>query len=287
MRTAAGVIAQLYRSWCKHRGGALAAELLLFSLLSFLPLLLSVAALVGALDGILGPDRAAIIEQDIQSRVVEWLGSSPQVLDLVDNVFSGASGTALTVGVLFSLYAASRGFVSLVGSLDVVFSSTNTRGWLAQRLVGIFLGVCSMVLLPVVVVTGFAGRWLATRLTDSSAAQQVLDWAMTGASAIIATCWVTTLYHLAPRRRLRWRTHLPGALVCVGATIVVTELARRWTTQFGPNPLYGAIGVTLGIVWWAYFVCCAFYVGAEVTLWHHVGRDGRVCMDQASTDTVA
>ena len=69
---------------------------------------------------------------------------------LVEDLFAGGNGGALTIGAVIALYAASRGFTAVVRALDVAYDHDHLRGWLSTRLVGLGLTVVTVLVAAVV-----------------------------------------------------------------------------------------------------------------------------------------
>jgi len=247
----------LYRSWCAHRGGALSAELALFSLLSMLPLLLSLTALLGYARSLVGVQATDSLQTWVRTQVVRVVGDRSGVLDVIDGLFETSASSTLTAGVIVTLYASSRVFSSMVGSLDVVFGCHQHRSWIGQRLAGLALALVSMMMLPLVVVATTASHIIAT------------GWAnrIVGAGGyVVAVMWVAGLYRLVPKHATTMRAQLPGALATVVMVSMLTVAFRWYLELFNGNAVFGVIGTSVSLVWFVYFASSAFFIGAEINV---------------------
>lgn len=266
----------LYHLWCSHRGGALAAELLLFGVLSALPLLLSLVALLGSIRSLIGVTAAQTLEAWTNTQVQKVLGAGTPVSEIVHDLFKAPSGRAVTLGLIVALYGASRGFTSLVGSLDVVYGSHTSRGWVNQRVTGLFLTVASSVVLTGAVLLGYASRDVAASVTSHPFLQTALNQLVNLLGYAMAAGWVATLYHIAPKSRTRWRDHVPGAVLCMLLVGILTLVFRYWLVLFSTNAVFGVLSAAISLLWWGYFSCSAFFLGAELNRYRMSRRSGEL-----------
>jgi membrane protein len=272
MRSAWRTSRELYHSWRQHHGGALASEILLFSILSLLPIALSLTAVLGALGSIVGDTAAADVRTFTETQLTRVLGSGTPVLDVVDTLFGARSTGTLTIGVLFALYAASRGFTALVGALDVIFTDTGigpeTRGWFTRRVTGVRLTISTMIVLPVSLVLAQAGRSIVKDLAANQVAGEILGWFASLVGYVIGVAWLAVLYRSAPKLKLPWRSHLYGAMFTVAFIDLLTRVFTLWLRVFDANAVFGVLGAAMSLLWWGYFVSCSVLLGAEISAVH-------------------
>jgi membrane protein len=251
-------VKEMYHRWCEHRGGALGSELLLFSILSLLPLMLSLTALLGFAEGIIGAASATHLREWVLTKTAVVIGENSPVLEIVGDLFTSSARRTLTVSALVAVYASSRAFSSMVGGLDVIYGCQRHRAWLWQRVVGLVLTVISMVLAPVVV---FATQ--AAHLVVASWAEPLVGVG----GYVVWVLWVAALYRWVPKREARFVDQLPGA---IGAVALIALLMRNfglYPVVFSSNAVFGVIGSVVYLLWFGYFASCSFYLGAELNAW--------------------
>ena len=246
---------EMYASWCEHRCGALASELLLLSLLSLLPMVLSLMALLGYANHIVGVAASAELRDWATTQVHRVIGDSPEVTKVIDSLFRNGARNTLTFGVLVTVYASSRVFTSVVGSLDVVFGCRNHRNWFTQRVAGLVLAAISMMLLPAVIVATTASQVIA---------KGWMNHLVGAAGYLIAVLWVAGLYHWVPKHTTTLRAQLPGAFMSVLLISVLMRFFRWYMVIFDANAVFGIIGTGVSLLWFGYFACCMFFFGAEL-----------------------
>ena len=261
----------LYRAWHDDRVSGLAAEIGFFALLSLFPLLLVSSATLGWLGGLVGSDLAA----DVEGQVTEWaaqlFGAEGGVTEAVQGLFDGSSTSALTVGIVATLYTASRGFAAVVRALDVAYGHENTRGWVGTQIIGILLAIgtiivgsltlAGLVIGPLLGREDFIGDGFA-----GSVLRFLWIWLRYPVAVMILVGWAATIFHVAPNRRASWRAELPGAaftaLFALLATVLFSVYLRTLSTS--TNAVFGVIGTAITLQLWLFLLAIGLVLGAEV-----------------------
>jgi len=260
----------LYRAWHDDRVSGLAAEIGFFALLSLFPLLLVFSAALGGLGSILGAD----ISDSVEAQVTEWsdaiFGVEGGVSSSLENLFDNSSTSVLTVGVLATLYTASRGFAAVVRALDVAYGHDNTRGWVGTQLVGLALAVGTIIVgsitLAGLVIGPLFGRddFLGDGLV-SSILGLLWTYLRFPVAVLVLIAWSATIYHVAPNRRAEWRAELPGGAFSALFSFVSSVLFSIYLrTLSGSNAIFGVIGTAIILQLWLYLLAIGLVLGAEV-----------------------
>ena len=252
----------------------LAGEIAYFTLLSLFPLVLLLAALLSSLDDIIGADLANDAEQAIVDGLSDVLTSEGDgLVNAVQQLFDRPSPGLLSIGLVFTLWAASRTFVAVVNALDVVHELEEQRPWLKVRLLGLALTLGTVVMVVVLLALVLIGPLLGTgqELAEDlgvdggfGTAWQLLRVPV---AAAVLISWAATIYHVVPHRahRTRWRDDLPGALLAAaGAGLVTVGFRTYLDLAGGTNAVVGAVGGVLTAVLWIYLMAIVLLLGAEL-----------------------
>ncbi len=258
--------------WSADRLGGLAAEIAFFALLGLFPLVIVLAAALGSFDNLIGAHAAGQVEDWLLERISRTFGSDNSLDSTVRDLFDGSNAGALTTGLVLSFYAASRGFVAVVGALDVAYGYKTTRGWLSTRLVGFGLTVAtvtmaSLVMLMAVVGPLFGvGGGIADRLGAGNGFVVAWDLARWPLVAVVLVVWSATVYHVAPSHRTPWRSELAGACIATVWWVVVSLGFNRYlaAASSGSNAVFGLLGGALSVMFWLYLMAMGLLVGAEI-----------------------
>lgn len=265
-------VAQVIGGWRRDRIGGLAAEIAFFGLLGFFPMVIALAGLLGSADAVIGEESAADIQAWLVRQVTEIFGSDNSLEDTVNDLFSSNNGGALTIGALLTVYAASRGFVSVVSALDLVYGRNARRGWLATRVTGfvltLFTLVVAVAVLVLIVVGPLLGEGpeLARRWGLDDWFTVLWTWFRWPVVVGLLLAWATSIYHFSPSHWSRWRRDLPGAVVAAAwwAVVSVGFQAYLGFTADGTNAIVGLLGGALSLLLWIYLMALGLLLGAEV-----------------------
>jgi len=268
--TLRGLIHYMYRHWHDDRVSGLAAEIGFFALLSLFPLLLVLSSALGWLSDILGSDLAT----DVETQLAEWtetvFGDGSSVTEAVRELFDGSSASALTFGIIATLYTASRGFAAVVRALDVAYGHHETRGWVGTQVIGLVLSVGSVIVgtltLAGLVIGPLFGR---EDFVGGGLFGDLLEWLWTWlrfpSAALVLVLWAATIMHVAPNRRASWRWELPGALFAALLWLVATALFGLYVqTLSTSNAVFGVIGTAITLQLWLFLLAIGLVLGAEL-----------------------
>jgi len=263
---------ELAHEWSRDRVGGLAAEIAFFALLGFFPAVVALAAALGSADSLIGDNTAADVETWLVEQMVDVFGGDNSLEETVRDLFDGGNGSALTVGALIAVYAASRGFIAVVKALDVAYDHEQSRGWLSTRLVGLGLTLLSVLVAAVVltmIVVGplfGEGGQLASDLGVSSAFGTVWDLLRWPVVFAVMVGWAATVYHVAPNHTSPWRSELPGALVAAlwWSTVSLGFSTYLSVASSGANAVFGFLGGAISLLFWLYLMAMGLLLGAEI-----------------------
>lgn len=215
-------------------GGPLSSSLALAAFLSLFPLLLVLIAVVGFLSS---------GNADFATTVVSDLGLQGRAAEVVEDAISTAESsrrTASVLGVIGLLWAG----LAVVGTLQHALNAawqTKGRGLLDRLVaVGWLLGAGALFLASVALGP-------ALRLTPGTARPL----------AVLVGLAVTTFlflwtYHLLGNSNVRWRVHLPGALLVASGFEILKVIGAFYVPRAiaSASALYGAIGTVFAILAW-------------------------------------
>lgn len=264
---------ELRREWVKDRVGGLAAEIAFFAVLGLFPAILVFASILGWFDSLLGEQSSADVQGWLLDGLRKVFGAENESLtETIGDLFEGGSASALTVGIVLSLYASSRGFVAVVRALDITYDHDHHRGWLSTRLVGfgltLFTVTVAVLVLTMVVVGPLLGEGgeLADDLGVGSGFVTAWDWFRWPLVIVVLMAWAATVYHVGPNHRSPWRWEIPGAILATVWWLVVSLGFRTYldAASSGSNAVFGLLGGALSLLFWLYLLAMGFLVGAEL-----------------------
>ena len=266
------VLGELRRQVSDDRVTGLAAEIAFFAILSVFPGLIMFAAALGSLELLIGgsvAEEAQRLVIDFMRRVLTEQASP--AIEVASDLFAEERGGIITVSLVASFWALTRGFTAVVRALNLAYDIEEARSWLRQRLVAALLSLGSVIvgaLMLAVFVAGpmlGGGRAIATTLGLGGAfgwVWAVLRWPLAFAFVVL---WAAAVYHFGPNRKSRLSEELPGAvLTAVLGVAASAGLSVYLRVAASTNPVLGSLGGGLILLIWLYLLNLGLLVGGEL-----------------------
>lgn len=246
----------------RNRVMGIAAEVGFWAVLSITPLLLVSASALGWIDSLFGLEVADDAHEGITTAVRDLLGIGGNAVTAVDELFDNPDPSSLTVGLLTSIYASSRGFTSLIGGLDHIIGREQRRNWLTTRVAGFsaaVLTVPALVALLVMVSIGRTGFGLPAPWSGIAA---YATWPLISLGLTGFAVW---LLHASPAQRTPILHDIPGAVVAVAIWLGGSWITARYLASGGSDVL-GILGGATGLLIWLYLMAAGILIGAQVNV---------------------
>ena len=247
--------------------GTRSSSLSYYFILALFPMLLFLVSLVGVFAG-----RTSHFRETILSAVGGLAPGSASALihNVVDQTFKSGSGIKVAFGIIGALWAASGGMSAVVGSLNVIYQTPETRPWWKQKVtvIGLTLALAGLILaaLTMVLYGGLIGGALANHIGLGSAfrlAWRVLEWPVAIAAMLFS---YSVVYYFGPNLEERqWYWVTPGAAVGVAIWLLASLGFRIYLHFFNTyTATYGSLGAVIILLLWLYITGFAILVGGEV-----------------------
>jgi membrane protein len=204
----------------------------------------------------------------------------PAAMELIDkhvgNLVGQTRPRLLTVGLLVTLYSASRGVDAVRKALNLAYRVKETRPFWRTELIafGVTLGGAALVLvgITVLILGGSGGLWLARHLGFTTVYIAVWGWLRWPVTVMAIVSCAALAYHFLPNvshAEHRFRFISPGTLTGTGAWLLATVAFAEYAAHFGGyNVTYGSIGGVIALMTWFYISAFIFLMGGEVNaLW--------------------
>lgn len=190
---------------------------------------------------------------------------------------SGGLSIGVVVGLLFTLWSASRGVAALITALNIAYEEKEKRGYIRLALVSVALTVGAILFLIVtlaVVVVVPAILNLIPLGPVWAWAVSLVRWPIL-AVAILAV--LAVLYRYAPSRaEPKWRWVTWGSLAAGGLWLLGSIGFSIYVSNFGNyNEAYGSVGAVVILLLWLNLTAYAILLGAELNaeMEHQTAQD--------------
>lgn len=248
----------------------LSAEAAFWQLLSLPSLFLALVATLGYVSRWFGPGTVDRAEAQLERAMGEAF--SHQVVEqvvgpMLHEVLRDGRADIISIGFAVALWAGSSATSTFVNTITIAYGMRELRGAVRSRLLALWLflgsvavGVVAlpmMVLGPDLIKRSFPDRWRGT-----------VNWLVnTGyypVLVLVLLIGLTTLYHLAPPRRLPWRRGAPGALLALLVFLTGSALLRSYIRFIlEHNHAYGALAAPIAALLFFFVLALGVLLGAE------------------------
>ncbi len=258
---------KINNDWIFNLSGLLAYNFLF----ALFPILILVLAITGLVLGAVAPGTQGLIAHNIEQSLPAGVGAV--VVEGVTARLKASAGWLLVVGVVTSVFAGSRLFITLENCFGVVFRLRG-RDPIRQNRMAFSLLLLYLVLLPLLLATFLLPSGIE-RLFDPSGRSPLGTALVTAAGVLIAFLSATVLfamtYALVPHRGRFWQALRPnwrGAVVAA-TLLMLYELLFPVYTTFVLNPSnYGTVAAfAVVILLFFYYLAFILLLGAEINSW--------------------
>jgi membrane protein len=175
----------------------------------------------------------------------------------------------LTLGLLATLYSASRGVDALRKTLNLAYDVKESRKWWRTELVafGMTIGGALLTLVAITAITagGRAGFWLADKIGIEHGYVLIWSWLRWPITALVIMFCAALAYYLLPDVKQKFKFITPGSVVGTVVWLLGTWGFSVYASNFGSyNVTYGSIGAVIVLLTWFYITGFIFLMGGEM-----------------------
>lgn len=263
-----GLLKDTYSKWSDHKAPRLGAAVAFYSLLSFAPLLILIAAVIAL---VFTKDAAHKALVDQARQMIGDRGAAT-VESLLVNAQKPSSGIlASIIAFVTLLFGASGVFMELRDALNIIWDAKpqTAGGWKAMVKDRLFsfgmvlsIGFLLLVSLLLSAALAFAGKFFDQIVPIPPAILEAVNFLV---SFLVITVLFALMFKFVPAVHIAWRDVLVGA---VGTALLFTIgkfLLGLYLGKASVGSAYGAAGSLVAIIVWVYYSAQIFFFGAEFT----------------------
>lgn len=262
------MLKETFSKWSDHEAPRLGASVAFYTLLSFAPLLVLLAALAAlvfsretAQNGLIDEARQMIGDRGADT-----------VKSLLENAQKPASGVFASVMAFVTLlFGASGVFSELQSALNLVWDATpqnasGIMGMLREKLFsfGMVLSVGFLLLALLVISAGlaFLGKFFGGLVPMPPAVLEGMNFLV---SFAVITVLFALMFKYVPAIHISWGNVWTGALGTALLFTIGKLLLGLYLGKASVGSAYGAAGSLVAMIVWVYYSAQIFFFGAEFT----------------------
>ena len=228
-------------NWARAEVSSNAAELAYFTLLSLFPILLVVANIIP-----LFPINAADILPMLETAVPPDIYTV--LAPVLENYLSSSSGGAISIGLITSLWSASKAFNALQNVLNDVYGVEKRNNFIIVRLVSFLVQLAIVAIVGALIFIFVFGEQILLFIQDFIGIDLSLVLQVFGYKwlvlLVVLILVITMVYFLVPNHRLHIKYALPGAIF---ATVGWLSLSKAFTLYVKYAGGEAAASATFGV----------------------------------------
>ena len=268
IRSLIPLLKETHKEWNEHQATRFGASVAFYSLLSFAPLLVIVAAVM-ALVVNAQQAQSALVEQARQLIGSRGADTVKSLLESAQKPSSGIIASVFAFGTL--LFGASGVFTELHEALNAMWDvkPAQNAGWMRmvkKRLLsfGMVLSIGFLLLVSLVIsaVLAFVGSFFSQIIP-------VPAFLLEGVNFLVSFAVVTALFGLMfkflPTTRISWSDVMVGAVGTALLFMIGKFGLGLYLGKASVGSAYGAAGSLVAVIVWVYYSAQIFFFGAEFT----------------------
>jgi membrane protein len=254
----------VYREVLRTRIFDVAAGLAFFFLLSLVPLLMILAAVLSLL-----PIPNLFAQLLSMMAMLVPPDSTAMVERILVGILAPGHRSLLSFGIVSYLWSSIGGFTALISSLDIAYDVKRERAWWRDRLLALLLTFSSGILICISLLALVAGPHFGHFLSYMLPIPR--SFARLWPLLRIVTLFVTfvagleLVYFFAPNIHHRFAETLPGAVFAIAVWFLGSAILDFYLDHMANYSVtYGSLAATIGLMLWVYMISVAILIGGEL-----------------------
>lgn len=262
-----------------HNLVVVAAGIAFWGLLAIPAILFAVVSIAGL---VLDP---ATVKDQVNTNLEGLPDEARSIIgDQLESVSGGSTGGlvfGLVFGIVLALWTASGAVAKLMGALNTIYDTTETRKFLKLRGIALALTFGGIIFVSsAIFLLAVLPALLGSIDAVGDSAATLFVWLRFPVLGLVMIVALGVLYHLGPDRQTKYRPFTVGALVAMVLWITLSGLFSVYTSTIGSyNETYGSIGGIVILLLWLFITAFVVLLGAEI---HAQGEGDKATSTEAA-----
>lgn len=255
---------QFFKRFVDSDLSGIAAELSYYFLFSLFPFMVFLVALVAYLP-LQGAVQEALVRMD-KFMPKEAMGI---IQDHLTGLVNQQRPNLLSLGVLATIWGASRGINASISGLNIAYGVKDQRSYIKVQAIAIAMTVASSLLVfiafALIILGGHVGQFIANQLHVGQYYSTLWSWLRWPLSALVIAATIAANYYVLPNVKQRFKFIVPGAIIGTLLWLLFTWAFTFYASRFGDyNATYGSIGGVIVLMTWLYLSGLIFLIGGMI-----------------------
>lgn len=194
---------------------------------------------------------------------------SPTIEAIINEIFNDVSTTFMSITIISTIYAASKGFFAILRGMNSVYGIRETRNYFLLCIISVFYTVVFAVILILSFVLLVFGNqilaFLLQRFPGLGYFSLLISIIRLVAVGLILMCFFLYIYMAVPNRRSKIKYEIKGAFFTSIGWIGFSALFSFYIDHFANyTKTYGSLTVIVLFMLWLYFCMYIMFIGAEL-----------------------
>lgn len=244
----------------EHQVSIHAAQVAFFIMISLFPFLMFSITLLQYTpisENVILTVVKSIIPGNLSNVILNWLKES----------YAASSGTILSITVITTLWAGSKGFSSIAFELDCIYEVPNRRNPILRRLLSLVETAAFTLMIIFSLILLVYGNQIVQIINNFfpflSNLKIIIFILRSSVSFLIFVFYFQCIYRFIPNRKSKFREELPGAGFSAFLWIVFSYLYSLYIDYHSSfSSIYGSLTYMVLLMLWMYFCIIIIFLGA-------------------------
>ncbi|AZP03222.1 YihY/virulence factor BrkB family protein [Jeotgalibaca ciconiae] len=263
--------------------GRQSAELAYYILLALFPILLALGNIIPLL-----PIPAEQVLEYVEMGVPAEVGTV--LLPILEDYLTGGSGGVVSIGLLISIWPASKAFTIFQRVLNQVYGVEERKNFIITRIFSFLITLLFVVLIGAVSFIFVFGREILNLIEnfipfDIVSVISTFEYFRWIVALVVLVVIMSFVYYMVPNVKWEFKYAIPGAILATIGFLLVSQLFSLYISFAGGQAIgNGAIGVFIVLMLWLYLIGNVFILGGilNVIIYDYT-HENKIVIDEGET----
>lgn len=242
--------------WSFNLAGSLAYNFLL----STVPILIALLAILGFVLGAIG-QNVTTVENSIANSLPKTLNATV-IVDAVAKNLQHSSGILLIISIVSAIIFGSRLFVTIEGMFCIVYH-VRPRTLIPQNIMAIGMLIAFIIYVPIAAVASSVPTFISTIFKNAPAGSFFASVLGILFGVLVSFGLFLLIYIIIPNQRIEFKHSWLGALIA-GAALEIYLILFPLYARYSLGSTAGVVGATVILLVFFYYFGVILFLGAEV-----------------------